>query len=381
MVNLNQILTYSIILLFINSCANKEPLFIKKPLDEAIPTIKKLEKKGITPFKKYDFYVSLPKRDSIYVDFISTNSIFQYRNSPPSIVIALPQKLDNRELIEQLLETSLIKKGFSVIDRSKLEAKSLEKKGEFNLSNISELLMVAQKGYEVDYILQINNIETKMVDNIIFDLMRTPISSEEIINFQKKHIGLKLDNSIQKVIYSKGFQSDKFPINLNFRGFRFYLNAKIINIHSGNIDWLGTVTCDNRDIDHSFQFRVQEVDSSDAKLNKEIDEYNRKIGELYKKVKNSYIELQELYSEGEKEVSPFSLRYYSDSLKDDILMKKREFNENLSKLKLITQLNLKQKNSFDYRITLTNINPITLDSNQFTKITKLGIEKFVSIIE
>jgi|GEM_PF-5637611 len=385
-----------------NGCSNREPLFIKRPLTESLPVVKPIDKRVISLKDSEIFSLSQPNRGRIPVDYISRGDFFNYKTSSPTIVISLPTDYvermhdGNRTLsdkrfktdgyyhsIEQLFEKALIRRGFAVVDRSKLEAQLRVGGKERHLSNISELLQMAQSSLDVDYILQINRADIEKVSSLNFDLMRDAFNREIIEDFKESRAGMQLEHRKQLVEYNRGYRGDKLPVNISIEGTKFTLNAKIINVYSGNIDWLGSLVSDSRDIVRDFKFNVGQVNSSDEILNREIEEYNSRVELSFNKLKETYSELQELYKEGEEQVTPFSLRYYNDSLKEQIREKRGEFQKGLSEFKTV-ESRLPQRLDiapvYSYQIDIVDISPISIGDSEERRIIEVGINRLISTV-
>lgn len=236
---------------------------------------------------------------------------------------------------EQGIEKSLLKIGFTVMDRSKFEAElrdRREQKGKSNdnsralnseikrldkqrenglitdekhtsliheaenkysndssgnsrkagkkeLVDISELIRAAQEGKsKADYILQVNSFEIKPIDDSEIFLAK----QDEIKALYTEHPELKRENK------EKGFSTIVQP------GYFAYLNAKLIEVESGNIVWVGEHRVEsenvlNIDVEMSMARQVnneQEVKSYASKYNKKIKKQRAELSNLLRLANN-----------------------------------------------------------------------------------------------
>lgn len=220
---------------------------------------------------------------------------------------------------EQQIEKELIRKKFIVLDRSKFEAKLRElrtktesprvsasdraltrlweeqlkngeineeefrtkmrdlelqrevanregsRKGEKELVDISELIRAAQSGEtRADYILQVNRFYVDTTSDEIVDLL----DLEEVQAIAKDNPGFT------RALKDAGKDSVRKP------GFYGVLNAKLIDVQSGAIVWVGALKVDVQNaLKEGLRIQVPATKKvyNDAAINKAIDGYNRDL--------------------------------------------------------------------------------------------------------
>jgi hypothetical protein len=368
-----------------------------------MPELQLLSLKSEEGRKVAKFTVTQPSTERIEVDFLNSGDFFKYRTSSPAIVISLPknyiQKLHDESdrnvsdttyktdgyynSIEQTLEKALIKRGFSVIDRSKLEALLRKSGEERHLANISELLLIAMGSLNIDYVLQINSASLQKSDQLDVDLLRDPINRAEIESLDSALPGLHLDHSYSVPIGEKNSISNlpAFPTMLTLSGYQFKINAKIINVYSGNIDWIGSLSSDSLNLERRYKFQLKSVRSSRKALNSDINSYNSRLKAEHTELQKSFGELQKLYVEGQREVSPFELRYYSDSVKDEFTEKRRKFQVNLQKFNSLKESipeNIDSNETHSYLVDLLEVAPSPESDSQ--RVIEIGINRLISTV-
>jgi hypothetical protein len=239
---------------------------------------------------------------------------------------------------EQQIEKSLLEKGFQVLDRSKFEAKlreqrsrknvagenpaklaevqaveekkasgeitldqwaeqlkAIEKKyaasdgggrraGKQELVDISELMRAAQDGeVQADFILQVNTFQTQQVSDRRIELITRP----EVSRLCNQHPGLR------EALSESGTAVANQP------GFFGLLNAKLIEVKTGNIGWVG----DHRvDTDRVTDFKIllpitKHVDNA-HEIDAAVNQHNKQLRVLASRCENAQATFDEAVRKG-----------------------------------------------------------------------------------
>lgn len=225
---------------------------------------------------------------------------------------------------EQEIEKSLIRKGFTVIDRSKFEAELRERRtkektqyksdsmkaaikeldegkdakritrdeyleglrdleskndifekggtrtaGTKELVDIGELIRAAEKGtVQADFILQVNRFETGAISDKNIYLPSHP-SLREVAD---KNI--ELIQTLEQKNYSNILQPGYFG----------YLNAKLIEVKTGSIVWVGEHRVESGDVeDITVQLDIQKVPANLSEIQNTADRFNLQLRDLASK--------------------------------------------------------------------------------------------------
>jgi hypothetical protein len=134
--------------------------------------------------------------------------------------------------LEQQVEFALMDLGFTLLDRSKFEAKLLEDDaipGQ-TLQTLPELLLAARDGdVTADYVLQINQLEPLEGETQWI----APLERREVQSFAANHRGLAESGALAP-----------FEIDVVEAVF----NAKLIEVATGEVAWVGSHSVDSLDI-------------------------------------------------------------------------------------------------------------------------------------
>jgi hypothetical protein len=251
---------------------------------------------------------------------------------------------ENFDILEQFVEKGLLMSGFHVKDRSKFEAKlrdlrdtdakhwwgrtSVDSdlgqlKGELDkrlkdgsitmqeyteelvgareqlsdkrygknrktdeVSDISELIRAAQDGeVQADYILQVNNMWVDFVPSTRqMNIKQFDATSE----FLAENPGLRVSGEAQK---------NALPASIDQRWMMAAFNAKLINVKTGSIDWIGEYSIDSLAVlEKGIQVMidVRKKTDNDEIILKEVDTYNASLREAYEQMEEAYEEVEEL---------------------------------------------------------------------------------------
>lgn len=222
---------------------------------------------------------------------------------------------------EQQIEKSLLKKGFIVLDRSKFEAKLRDRRsektgtsygvaksaaiedleerreqnritqqeyleglsnidseyqvreenasrnaGENELVDISELIRAAQEGdVRADYLLQVNNFDVKPITDRTIVLSRNPEVSQLI----------KTNPGLLDAMAVKGMNKVQRP------GYFSYMNAKLIEVKTGAIVWVGEHRVESSNTeDINIDLIMKKQVNNRNEISQVINDHNDKLGSL-----------------------------------------------------------------------------------------------------
>jgi len=246
---------------------------------------------------------------------------------------------------EQAIEVALLRKGFNVLDRSKFEAKLrnmrdrannsnywwssynslIEKKdyqvckdilanqvkdgiitqteylkrlaeidqnsqlgwggskrSEDEMNDIAEVIRVAETGNtQASYILQINSVSVSEAGHRPVEIRNKP----EVVSFLEANPGIQF-----------GKENNMIPFTVDARGLQVMFSAKLIDINTGSIVWLGTHEIESwvaEDIKIVFDIQRsvnngEEVNNGIRKHNTAIRSKSDEISKLTKELKEAY---------------------------------------------------------------------------------------------
>ncbi len=332
------------VILLLASCAPPniplQPLpTLKKAVAPAPPAIEKKNvhisypKKGIDSTAleenttvKGGFKVPLNSRVVISVPVEQQEVNSRSKEDTPENADNLFQTAENFSQAEQEIEKSLLRKGFTVLDRSKFEAelrnrrtedrwvkttkakeeeiKALEEQrdakritreeyveklqdveskytvfekngtraaGDRELVDIGELIRAAERGnVQADFILQVNRFEVGQISD-----KRVYLPDNKLM----KGI-IDSDLKILKTLEAENKTTITKP------GYFGYLNAKLIEVKTGSIVWVGEHRVESSDATDIFvDLSINKVPSNVAAVNKVASDYNRKLAELVDRAK------------------------------------------------------------------------------------------------
>ena len=365
----------AIVLLVVMSlvaCSKKimDPLYERVPAIPEVPEYKLLDPLSVPGDKQLQlkinlFEESLPDEGN----YVNSPGATASNGSRPSVIIAVPaeesgkqrkfEEGDDDESIfgtsgyyneaEQYVEKDLLRKGFSVLDRSKFEAKlrdlrdkaeygqrgwlwdsqterALEngeyevvktdlknkfedgkltlqeyqtqidavdkhsqralpgkKRDENEMNDIAEVIRAAQTGADqADYLLQINEVKMGKAGDRKLSIQDLP----EVQKFMIDNTGL----SFGKLPYS-------LPAQISANWFQSSLNAKLIEIKSGSIVWLGSHEIESWAADEvKVTINVTKKVANDDEVNGVISDYNRKLKSKEQRLKKVQGQLRFSYN-------------------------------------------------------------------------------------
>jgi len=386
------------------------------------------------------FTIVFPKKGFIPIEdnYVNTRNGFIKIDKSPKVVIALPvesrRSMSSAETLnktdafktegyinesESNVEKEFMRFGFSLVDRSKFEAKlrtvrdsgkkdsgssfyfdekirllkkqfdtkkisesdylkqinRLEQEKDTNrraasqkeIVDMSELIRAAQsKGVQADYILQLNKIE---------EYQGYPLSISIIDNPQLQRY-LKKNPTIQ---YNT--TKSTLPTEFTIKVFQVRFSAKLINVQNGKVVWTGEHELNSLDIeDIELVFSILKKDISSADMNKKIQDENQKIQDEYDSAVVNYNQLEKLYATTSKK------REYDDSSKQIATEKslRSSIQKNENELKSInTQIkefndlskNFEFQPEFYYEISNLTIKPNLTVGNYVSQYEKREIQK------
>ena len=196
---------------------------------------------------------------------------------------------------EQQIEKSLIEKNFTVLDRSKFEAKLRDERDERlaqgvartqdvdvrrasagpELVDISELIRAAQSGdVQAEYILQVNDFRTDPLSDRTVDLTELP----DVQILCRQHPGLL------ETLASSPVRTVTLP------GFAGLLNAKLIEVQSGAIRWVGEHRVDSPHVLEDglrIQLRVTKSVSNGEEIEAAYARFDQSVRSLERQVRRA----------------------------------------------------------------------------------------------
>lgn len=161
-------------------------------------------------------------------------------------------------------------------------------RGESEIVDISELIRAAQSGdIRADYILQVNNFVIKQSYDRMLDIQGRPEMSE----FLGRNPGLRFGQS----------SSTELPSNISTPWFIASCNAKLIEVATGNIVWIGEHKIESTDVTKdgfTISFDIGQRVTNATAINGEIVDYNSELQELYQTASSRSDELSAIYAQG-----------------------------------------------------------------------------------
>lgn len=349
---------------FLVACGAKvmEPIYEKAPSLPLIPKLKIQNKLNMPDDKQLVLSISLfeesvPTKDN----YVNSPGATREEMKRPSVIIAVPAEVKGKQKkfaegedeesifgtsgyyneAEQYVEQDLLRKGFSVLDRSKFEAKlrdlrdkaeygkgffwdsqtkkALEngeyevvktdlknkfengkltlaeyqtqidgvnkhsqralpgkKRDENEMNDIAEVIRAAQTGADQsDYLLQINEVKIGKAGDRKLSIQDLP----EVQKFMNDNGGL-----------SFGRLPNSLPAQISANWLRSSLNAKLIEIKTGSIVWLGSHEIESWAAQEvNVTINITKKVSNEDDVNGKISEYNSRL----KSKQGRFIDVQE----------------------------------------------------------------------------------------
>jgi len=345
-------------LIFISGCATQRvapPLFEKPPQKDPLGEARLVDVPAVIQPVNTPLQIHIPQKKVVLSPDCSTMPSGTIIEKGSSVVISIPssaalcdEKEENQvgfctdgyfNILEQYIERSLIVAGFKVKDRSKFEAKlrgirsDLSRKGEETLysvvladlkraledskidrtayaeqaqifrdrllsldpprkgrelTDITELIRAAQDGEtKVDYILQVNDLSVAPYVGKSLQLAKRP----EVKEFLLKNPGLKLGVENKKGVIAS-------TLKQSWAQARF--NAKLINVKTGEIDWIGDLTIDSLAVLKEGIFiyiGVRKYPINQKEIIESIKIHNNNVLTVYKRASIAQKNLDHAYKE------------------------------------------------------------------------------------
>jgi hypothetical protein len=234
------------------------------------------------------------------------------RRSPDSDVGALKEELDKalendeitmEEYTEQLVQA-----------REQLSDKRYGKNRDKNeVSDISELIRAAQDGdVQADYILQVNDLEI----NFAPSTRKINIKSfKETSSFLAENPGLRVEENDDV---------HALPATIPQQWMVAVFNAKLINVKTGSIDWIGEYSIDSRAVvEDGIQIHIdvrKEIEN-EREIEKQVAAYNDRVRKSYLGMQQAYQDLSEVSLETAKSISYFGLPEDAEKHRNKLLAK------------------------------------------------------------
>jgi len=438
----NYIILSTISLIFLTGCTSTSPaLYPQLKIAENIKKVEKTNYLKAKDIEKVTFeLIYKPKTSKPLIDnYVNTRGGSINIKKSPSIVIALPvedrQAYNNAETLDKTkafktegyinksepnVEKELMRFGFSVLDRSKFEAKlrtvrdsvnnknwkydesdlyteklkylkqqfekgkisdknywnqlsSMERetkrrtKGQKEIIDMSELIRAAQsEGVQADYILQLNKIEEYSGFPV-----NIPIKGQT-----------KVEEYLKNNPYLEyGTQRNNIPFKFTIKAFQVTFSAKLINVQSGKVVWTGMHELNSLNVEKIIvNFNIIKEDISTHLINKEINILNNRVSQIEKSALNNQYKLNKLYKIASKkrEYEDEDIQIYKEKeLKDTISrLEKLLMNDNkkLDELNMLKH-NINNKTNYSYKISDLLIKPDLKVGKNLNRFERKTIEK------
>ncbi len=231
------------------------------------------------------------------------------------------------------------------------------KREEDEMNDIAEVIRAAQTGADqADYLLQINEVSVADAGDRSIGIK----DLEEVQEFMNGNEGLKF-GSLPKAL----------PSSVSSKWLRAEFNAKLIEIKSGSIVWLGSHELESwsaEDIELSFD--IQKFISNEEEINGSIAKHNAEIKKLNSKLETVGSELTDLYKEAstkKKMGSKTELATYKASLIAEIDKLEAKYDADLERLNdKLDNPPLSSRNAWEYEYDISNpiINPDLLNEGR-----------------
>lgn len=258
------------------------------------------------------------------------------------------------EYKRQLKEGEITGKEYAEIisEVDKLSQRGLpgKKRDEDEMNDIAEVIRAAQTGADqADYLLQINEVVVADAGNRYLKLKNVP----EVRKFVNANDGLRF-----------GDTKDKIPTVIPSRWLRASFNAKLIEVKTGSIVWIGSHEIESAAAEEiEVSFEIYKKVSNELEINRDIKNYNSSLRNTNTELLKLKAELEGLYEiamQEKKFKKPVELETYSNSIKSRIANKEKEYQETLSQLRYKLD-NPPSASSADwnyvYEVTAPNIDP------------------------
>jgi len=429
-------------LFFLAGCSTSvPPMYTTQPILNPVPDVAPLALVEADALNSESLSVTLPNLDT-------TPDPSNYVNSPaskilafanPSVVIAVPVEkdtevnsaLDKNEFktegyiadYEPIIEKALIRKGFSVIDRSKFEAKlrdlrdrsadtgwhdtqdkiinrminTLEKqlnageiteheytiklnelqsssktrnKDEKEIVDMSELIRAAQSdGVKADYILQVNN---KVQPRLSHQEELMLQGAEPVEEYRRRNPSLHY-----------GYEAGNIVPSVPTPMYRCELSAKLINVATGRVIWVGSHELTSRSAeDFLITLEIAKRPSNLHAINEEIQKYNRESERLVTEARSIESALLQLYRQA-MQVQKFDDGDVAEEYKQTMTAKISRYEENYRQAQAALQEHNAKRPAtqpevrYEYSVSKPLIKPNLglIDSNDY--MTRKSIEDHV----
>lgn len=415
-----KIILSTLAVLLLSGCQTSPSLYTTKQKVPQVEKIIKLPKLKPIKVEKRNFTIEYKAKNTqpnMY-SYVNTRGSIIDLNKLPSVVIALPvednQILTNTQKLEktgafktegyinkaeEVVEKELIRAGFSVIDRSKFEAKLrtqresnrvitnqihnnslaadieivkeqlknneitkaqmlskiavLEKNsktrtrdGQKELIDMSELIRAAQgEGVKADYILQLNTLEE-------YNGYVTQLKIKG--NSDVDHYISKNDD----ITYGTD-GGDTIPYNFNTKVYQVVFGAKLFNVQTGKVVWAGSHKLNSLDIeDITASFSIVKKDTNSALINNKINRLNNTIISLQNKSLKSQKTLEKLYAKASKEreyKNENTQTIEEQKLKNNISMHEKTIKSNNTKINKFNSISKNYNNDIEFKYVVSDL--------------------------
>lgn len=175
----------------------------------------------------------------------------------------------------------------NVIEKYKIGGASTKKRENDEMNDIAEMIRAAQIGFDrADYLLQINEVSIYQAGEKEILIKDLP----EVKQFLEDNKGLEF-----------GTTSNTLPFSVTTSWLKTTFNAKLIEIQTGSIVWIGSHEIESNNADKTIiTFKVDKSIANDADVNGRIGAHNKELILLNKELKSIEKELYSSYLEASR---------------------------------------------------------------------------------
>jgi predicted nucleic acid-binding Zn-ribbon protein len=169
------------------------------------------------------------------------------------------------------------------IDRQSQRGLPGKNRKEDEMNDIAEVIRAAQTGADQsDYLLQINEVSFSNAGDQKINLKEIP----EVKDFIMENDGLVL-----------GSGPHKLPVYIQSKWLRTGFNAKLIEIRTGSIVWIGSHELESMNTEHlKISFDIQKYVNNADEINDRIERYNSIINTQQADLENIKVKLRTAYA-------------------------------------------------------------------------------------
>ncbi len=244
-----------------------------------------------------------------------------------------------KQLKEGVITTPQYMEIINEVDKRSQRGLPGKKREEDEMNDIAEVIRAAQTGADqAEYLLQINEVTVSDAGDRTLKINEL----EDVQDFIDEHHGLKF-----------GRLPKSLPASIPSKWLRATFNAKLIEVKSGSIVWIGSHEIESSSAEEiEISFDVDKNISNEDDVNGSIQQYNKRIKKENEELLKLNVELSSLYEEAmvEKKLdNSASLVSYTSTLKSKITGKESAYNDKLNSMReLLNNSPLKSSKNWEY---------------------------------